>query len=149
MPAPGIWGPRLWEVLHKIGYHYENTSPATEILRRDARRELDWIINHLDTIVPCPECRHHIESHIKRYPIVSEKNIGRWIWNLHESVNEQLGKPKGPSYEEIVISKGNLHSLWKEYASSIYESVQMGNLPGKNLSEYARHLFLWKGFLGF
>lgn len=47
-----------------------------------------------DTIVPCPECRQHIDSHVRSRPITHEKNIGRWIWNLHGYVNERLGKPK-------------------------------------------------------
>jgi hypothetical protein len=146
MPAPGIWGPRLWKVLHRIGYYSKYS--VSDALRKDANRELYWLIQHLETIVPCPECRQHIESHRKAYPI-DESQIGKWIWEFHETVNERLGKPKGPEFSDILGNgKERLRTIWKEYTTSVFESVQMGNLPGKNISEFARHLFLWKGFMG-
>jgi hypothetical protein len=149
MPVPGIWGPQLWELLHKLGYFSDKQPIITEVLRRDTQREIEWLMNNLETIVPCPECRMHIETYRKINPISHGKGLGKWIWDLHESVNKRLGKPAGPAYPDILISKGNLHQLWKEYTKSVFESVQMGNLPGKNITAYARHLFLWKGFSGF
>lgn len=155
MPLPAVWGPRLWEILHKIGsYHWlQETSrqlahsPAT-VLAKDWRRELEWLINHLESIVPCAECRQHIESYRKIHPIYGV-NPGRWIWEFHEAVNERLGKPKGPEFSDEIGKHGkSLRALWKEYTGSIFESVQMGNLPGKNVSEFARHLFLFQGFSG-
>ena len=146
MPVPGIWGPRLWNLLHRIGYYTKHT-PAN-VLYTDARREFDWIIQHLETIVPCPECRQHIESYRKECPVPIE-GIGKWIWEFHEAVNERLGKPKGPEFSDTLGSgKDSLRILWRNYASSVFESVQMGNLPGKNISEFSRHLFLWQGFMG-
>jgi hypothetical protein len=148
MPVPGIWGPRLWKLLHRIGYYSAKYAPATDVLRKDARREFDWLIQHLETIVPCPECRQHIETHRKAFPYLYD-DIGKWIWEFHEAVNERLGKPKGPEYDDLIGSgNDNLRTLWKDYTTNIYESVQMGNLPGKNISEFARHLFLWQGFMG-
>lgn len=145
MPVPGIWGPRLWKVLHRIGYI---SKYPIDSLRKDANRELYWLIQHLETIVPCPECRQHIESYRKAYPI-EESEVGKWLWEFHEAVNERLGKPKGPEYSDILGNgKERLSTLWREYSSSVFESVQMGNLPGKNISEFARHLFLWKSFMG-
>ena len=148
MPVPGIWGPRLWQVLHRIGYY--SKSPVTDVLRKDASREFDWLIQHLETIVPCPECRQHIESYRKTNPIgSSSEGVGKWIWEFHEAVNERLGKLKGPEYSDTLGSgKENLRSLWREYTKSIFESVQMGHLPGKNISEFTRHLLLWQGFMG-
>jgi hypothetical protein len=149
MPTPGIWGPHLWQVLHRIGYYSTKHTPATDVLRKDARREFDWLMQHLETIVPCSECRQHIESHRKAFPVNSYEGVGKWIWEFHETVNERLGKPKGPEYSDSLGSgKDSLQTLWRAYTSSIFESVQMGNLPGKNISEFARHLFLWKGFMG-
>jgi hypothetical protein len=151
MPVPGIWGPRLWKVLHRIGYY--SKFPVSDVLRKDARREFDWIIQHLETIVPCPECRQHIESYRKSHPICDyPEGVAKWMWEFHEAVNERLGKPKWNIYfdtfDTLGSGKENLRSLWREYTKSIFESVQMGHLPGKNISEFTRHLLLRQGFMG-
>ena len=148
MPVPGIWGPKLWQVLHRIGYY--SKFPINDVLHKDATRELDWLIQHLETIVPCSECRQHIESYRKSHPICNcPEGEGKWIWEFHNAVNERLGKPNGYIYSET-LGNGNddLRSLWRAYTKCIFESVQMGHLPGKNISEFTRHLLLWQGFMG-
>jgi hypothetical protein len=152
MPLPSVWGPYLWAVLHRIGYR---AGKAPDIMARDEKRELDWLFAHLETIVPCVECRQHIEEYRKVHGIPVPADCGRWMWEFHEDVNRRLGKTSVP-YSGDLGSPGHalqtnksLRRLWREYCESIFESVQMGNLPGKNLTEFGRHLFLWQGFAGF
>ena len=148
MPLPSVWGPYLWVVLHRIGYR---AGKAPDIMATDEKRELDWLFAHLETIVPCVECRQHIEEYRKVHGIPVPAECGRWIWEFHEDVNRRLGKTGVPYSSELGSWPTNksLRRLWREYCESIFESVQMGNLPGKNLTEFGRHLFLWQGFAGF
>lgn len=151
MPVPGIWGPHLWAVLHRIGYR---AGKAPDIMAKDEKRELDWLLSHLESIVPCVECRQHIEEYRKTrgMPLPLPSELGKWVWEFHEAVNLRLGKVSGVAYSPSLGSlpaNKSLRALWREYTENVFESVQMGNLPGKNLSEFARHLFLWQGFAGF
>ena len=148
MPLPSVWGPYLWAVLHRIGYL---AGKAPDIMATDEKRELEWLFAHLETIVPCVECRQHIEEYRKVHGIPLPADCGRWMWEFHEDVNRRLGKT-GVPYSSVLSSSPkdkSLRRLWREYCESIFESVQMGNLPGKNLTEFGRHLFMWQGFSGF
>ena len=159
MNAPGVWGPHLWAVLHRIGFH---AGKAPEKLAKDERREFEWLINHLETVVPCAECRAHIEEYRRgRRPTASVSSLSsamaeegegaRWIWEFHEAVNARLGKT-GVDFSSDLgsyassASKKTLRQLWKTYTDTILTSVQVGFVSRESVSEFSRHLFLWQGF---
>lgn len=145
MNAPGVWGPPLWAVLHRIGFH---AGKAPEKLARDERREFEWLINHLETVVPCADCRAHIEEYRRgRRPSASIEG-GRWLWEFHEAVNARLGKTGVDFSSELgsSASKKTLRQLWKTYTDTILTSIQVGFVTRESVSEFSRHLFLWQGF---
>ena len=144
MNAPGVWGPPLWAVLHRIGFH---AGKAPEKLARDERREFEWLINHLETVVPCAECRAHIEEYRRGRRPSALTEGGRWIWEFHEAVNARLGKT-GVDFSSDLGSSSNktLRQLWKTYTDTILTSVQVGFVTRESVSEFSRHLFLWQGF---
>lgn len=145
MNAPGVWGPHLWAVLHRIGFH---AGKAPEKLARDEKREFEWLINHLETVVPCAECRAHIEEYRRaRKGVSPAANGARWIWEFHEAVNARLGKT-GVEFSSDLgsSSKKTLRQLWKTYTDTILTSVQVGFVTREAVSEFSRHLFLWQGF---
>jgi len=145
MNAPGVWGPHLWAVLHRIGFH---AGKAPEKLARDEKREFEWLINHLETVVPCAECRAHIEEYRRARKGVSPANAARWIWEFHEAVNARLGKTGVEFSSDLGSSspKKTLRQLWKTYTDTILTSVQVGFVTREAVSEFSRHLFLWQGF---
>lgn len=148
MNAPGVWGPHLWAVLHRIGFH---AGKAPEKLAKDERREFEWLINHLDTVVPCAECRAHIEEYRRGRKGFSSLSgdPARWIWEFHEAVNARLGKT-GVEFSSDLgsasASNKTLRQLWKTYTDTILTSVQVGFVSRESVSEFSRHLFLWQGF---
>jgi hypothetical protein len=149
MNAPGVWGPHLWAVLHRIGFH---AGKAPEKLARDERREFEWLINHLETVVPCAECRAHIEEYRRARKGFSpaSASASRWIWEFHEAVNARLGK-SGVDFSSDLGSSAfapnkTLRQLWKTYTDTILTSVQVGFVTREAVSEFSRHLFLWQGF---
>jgi hypothetical protein len=149
---PSQWGPKLWTILHSLGYyssqlHQDERVP--EIIKKDAMREVLWLLGHLETIVPCSECRQHIEEYRKTNGLVNTlEGVEKWTIDFHNAVNVRLGKPV---YTEKTIhhQKILLRSVWKEYMADISQPIMMGHLPGDGPLEFARHLFLWKGFVGF
>jgi len=146
---PSTWGPKLWKILHILGYYSKRVPPP---MRIDAKREVDWIIGHLETIVPCSECRLHIEEYRRTTGLPTTlEEVAKWIWTFHEAVNIRLGKCGVELSEGLgLIERGeSLKNLWANYNLEILQSVQMGQLPGLGIKVFKQHLFLWKGFCGF
>jgi hypothetical protein len=135
MPPPSVWGPLLWKVLHKIGLPSKNPS-----LRNDSEREGMWLITHLDTILPCKECRDHLIQFKRANPIPkSYATLGEWICALHNSVNEKLGKELCSPEPYDSDRKAD----WEKFVASVRESVLLRLITGEHVREYSRHVLLW------
>ena len=121
-------------------------------MKKDVKRQVDWLLVNLETIVPCVECRLHIEEYKRVNGLPGDlSDVGRWTWSFHEAVNKRLGK-SGVEFSDKLgaIERGeNLKNLWLNYTTEIYQSVQTGQLPGIGIKKFKEHLFLWKGFCGF
>ena len=120
-------------------------------MRLDAKRQIDWLLTHLETIVPCVECRLHIEEYRRAGLPASLEEVSNWVWTFHEAVNKRLGKPSFEFSEDLgqIEAGENLKNLWLNYTTEVYQAVQMGQLPGIGIKVFKQHLFLWKGFCGF
>ena len=141
MPLPAVWGPKLWAVLHAVGARAGMCSKA---MAADELRHSVWLLEHLETIVPCPECRAHIIGYRRSVPVPSAASeIGQWIWQFHEAVNERLGKPAGPPFTRDLGRQTGLLESWKEYQRCIQESVLKGSVPGDAMREWNRRFQLW------
>ena len=145
MPLPAIWGPKLWDILHGIGARAGKSMLQT---RRDEERELKWIFEHLEQIVPCQECRKHIIEYRKENPL-PEKGLGyaHWIWQFHEAVNARLGKPS------VVLVDGFgssviLTKAWTEFKNCMRDSLMKGSVKGEFVANWRLHMKLWQGFCG-
>jgi hypothetical protein len=135
MPPPSVWGPLLWDVLHGIG----PMSGQIPSLRKDSERECIWLLNHLEYIIPCKECIDHLIQFKRKNPVPkSYTNIGEWVCNLHNSVNEKLGK-KILQYNNINLEL----KAWDLYLESIKDSILLGLVAGDRLREFTRHMNLW------
>lgn len=142
MPLPAVWGPKLWAVLHAIGARAGAVS--NKALLQDETRYCLWLFEHLDQIVPCPECRAHIISYRRANPLPSEtKELGLWIWTFHEAVNARLNKPPGPPFTQMLGRQTSLLESWKEYQQSIRDSVSKGSVVGDAMREWNRRFQLW------
>lgn len=145
MPLPAIWGPKLWIVLHGIGAYAGKSMIQT---RKDEERELKWLIDHLETIVPCIECRDHIIRYRKEHPLPSHAaEYGYWIWKFHEAVNVRLEKPS-ISWSEEIGKRINLAKAWFEFKESLKESLLKGSVRGDFFATWKLHLQLWQGYCG-
>jgi len=135
MPPPSVWGPPLWNVLHRIGLPCKIPS-----LRNDSEREGIWLIRHLETVLPCKECRDHLIEFKKSNPIPkSYDTLGEWICALHNSVNKKLGKeicsPEPPQTD--------IQAEWTLFLNSVKETVILRLITSEHLREFSRHMNMW------
>lgn len=86
-----VWGPIFWNTLHIVTLGYP--VHPTEEDKMGARK----FFESLQTVIPCPICREHYKSHLAEMPVDealhSRSALIQWGWELHNRVNEMLGKP--------------------------------------------------------
>jgi hypothetical protein len=88
---PAIWGAHLWYVLHIITMTYpKEPSEYTKRAYHD-------FFNNLKDVLPCDICKKHYSKFIKEFPITphldSRENVVKWLIQIHNFVNLELGKP--------------------------------------------------------
>jgi hypothetical protein len=95
-----VWGPSQWHMLHTISFNYP-TNP-TEEQKNNYRN----FILSLENVLPCGACRKNLKNNLKNYPLTmnhmkNRNTFSRYIYNLHEIVNEMLDKKSGLSYCDV------------------------------------------------
>jgi hypothetical protein len=89
---PEVWGPIFWHTIHITALGY---SPNPTYGHKKAAKEF---YESLAFLIPCPVCRQHYETHLQKNPLTPHldrrDDLFRWTVNLHNAVNETLGKPR-------------------------------------------------------
>jgi hypothetical protein len=103
-PDASEWGPILWSILHGLAERVGSASFAQ--FQGDERRALIRVMKSLVKVIPCPSCKEHYEVYLKEHPVdkaILERPYGdlkayvkTWFWELHNWVNESLGRPLFP-----------------------------------------------------
>jgi hypothetical protein len=112
--SPDVWGPIFWNTMHivSLGYNPEPSKREQE----DAIR----FYKALETMLPCGICRSHYTQFLQEMPV--ERAVGSrddliyWVFQLHNKVNENLGK-RQISFDEYIrnmrsLAGGGTGSLW-------------------------------------
>lgn len=112
MPTTLEWGPIFWFCLHSIAAAY-SVAPTEE-----KRQSIAIYMEGLSRNLPCPVCAYHLSEYLKEHPIYphtdSREHLERFMYDLHESVNERLGKAKLHTFEEVQEAfSGN--KAWKKF----------------------------------
>lgn len=95
-----VWGPAIWHFLHTMSFNYP-MDPTDQ--------QKKWylhFIKSLKHVLPCGTCRMNLRKNFKKMPITmsdmqSRETFSRYIFNLHELINDMLKKPSGLTYEEV------------------------------------------------
>jgi hypothetical protein len=92
---PTIWGSHFWKTLHFITIGYP-LNPS----KKD-KTNISNIINSLETILPCGECRTHYKYNLKHHPLTDDilsikLKLIVWMHELHNIVNRLTGKEMPP-----------------------------------------------------
>jgi hypothetical protein len=84
MVRPEFWGAGTWKLLYSVVFDNENEDRTDE--------DIICLLKILEKTLPCDDCRKHYKAYIVSNP--PEGNLKIWVNNLHNSINDRLGKPR-------------------------------------------------------
>jgi hypothetical protein len=95
-----VWGPPLWHTLHIISFNYP-IEPTDE-----QKKQYYNFFSNLKNILPCKYCRDNLKKNLKTHKLTlsvfkNRDSLSKWVYELHEIVNEMLGKKSGLSYKDV------------------------------------------------
>jgi hypothetical protein len=94
-----VWGPILWHTIHVTALSYPSNPTYAQ---KKAAKEF---FESLAELIPCPVCREHYKVHIQKLPLTPHldrrEDLFRWTVELHNEVNQMLGKPIVSETESI------------------------------------------------
>ena len=86
------WGPSGWKFLHLITFAEEH--PIKQ------KKNLECFFSTLPYVLPCKFCRASLSEYIELHSIEKALNssepyaIGKWLWKIHNCVNDKLRTQK-------------------------------------------------------
>ena len=104
-----VWGPSQWHVLHTMSFNYPvNPTP------QDKRNYRNYILS-LKNVLPCGKCRDNLRKNFIKLPLLkkhmkSRQTFSKYIYDLHELINDMLGKKSGLSYDQVRNTYENFRS---------------------------------------
>ena len=95
-----VWGPSLWHYLHTMSFNYP--IHPTDVQKKYHKQ----FIQSLKYVLPCKYCRMNLRNNLKAVPLndtalKNRENFSRWMYDLHEHINQMLKKKSGLSYEDV------------------------------------------------
>ena len=108
---PDIWGLHGWKFMHYITLSYPEKPTEKE------KEDIKLFFNSVGRVLPCYLCRVNYEKHLNNSPlndtvISCEKNLSKWLVDIHNEVNNIHGKHKytmDEFYEEYLGKKNNCY----------------------------------------
>ena len=95
------WGSDAWHILHTIGLNTKVTSSN--------KGEFIVFINNFKNILPCQLCRDNFYIKKNTYLIneesISNKEYQKWMYNIHNMVNDSIYKNKISFDDHIKLHK--------------------------------------------
>uniref|UniRef100_A0A6C0HZ20 thiol oxidase n=1 Tax=viral metagenome TaxID=1070528 RepID=A0A6C0HZ20_9ZZZZ len=125
-----VWGPSMWHSLHSISFNYPiNPTP------KQKRDYMKFILN-LKNVLPCGKCRKNLVNNFKRLPLTmasmkSRATFSLYIYELHELINDMLGKKSGLSYDDV---RERYEHFRSRCTKSYHELIVMKKKTMKNRS---------------
>ena len=109
--GPAVWGPYFWTTMHIVSLGV-STKPSAE-----EQEGIRKFYESLQIVIPCPVCKNHYGEAIKAIPLRTESRdaLVEWVYDIHNRVNEQLGKPQ-MSWEGFI---GAMQSLGPPVRTSL------------------------------
>ena len=90
--GPNIWGPHLWKALHIISLGYPNEP------NEEQKKNYRTFFENFYQVLPCSICSNNYKKNLKELPITNDtmknqQNLVKWVIDVHNIVNKELGKP--------------------------------------------------------
>lgn len=101
-----IWGPPLWRILHTLAEARHDTPVVS------AARIAQWLTT-LSSILPCSFCRESYATFLQELQqlhgpletVIASGTLGRWMYDLHEKVNDKLDRQHASKVLEPVFKQ--------------------------------------------
>lgn len=95
-----VWGPVMWHMLHTISFNYP-CNPTKEQIS-----DYYKFFKKLQKILPCGTCRDNLVNNYKtlnfgKHYFKSRDTLSRFVYLLHETINNMLGKKSKLTYEAV------------------------------------------------
>jgi len=135
--SPNVWGPFFWHTIHIVALGYPKSPTYTD---KKCAKEF---FESLAFLIPCAVCREHYRAHLEKNPLTpfldSRTDLIKWTIEIHNQVNEMLGKPKWTLEETLAyyerLGRRNRSPVWrKEDMNEVdYRSFVKGFLTSAGL----------------
>ena len=145
------WGPPLWHILHTLAEKLgRQTHP---LLIQDEARLWGQLLLQTNTILPCKLCQAHYREWRTRHSLEGVRGTylrdesRRWLWALHENVNEERGIKSGVDLSGVEVlysgrTSADLQGDLETLLGVLQRATQAGLLDGAPVR-------VWKATLGF
>jgi hypothetical protein len=95
-----VWGPSAWHFIHTISFNYP-MNPSES----DKQNYMEFVLS-LKNVLPCGKCRKNLVKNFKKLPLTmtameNRATFSKYVYDLHEVVNEMLKKKSGLTYEDV------------------------------------------------
>jgi hypothetical protein len=95
-----VWGPPMWHYLHTMSFNYP-VNPTTK-----EKHDYMNFIKSLVNVLPCKYCRINLKKNFIKLPInlkvmENRHTFSKYVYDLHELINNMLNKKSGLTYEEV------------------------------------------------
>ena len=95
-----VWGPSMWHYLHIMSFNYPNKPTLA-----DKKNYRNFILN-LQNVLPCKYCRENLKKNFKFHKLTmavmkNRHTFSKYIYELHEIINNMLGKKSNLSYCDV------------------------------------------------
>ena len=121
-------------------------------LRGDEVRAWKSLITLLPKTLPCEDCRNHLNAYMTCHPFELPDDYGQinryirhWIYDVHESVNERLGKPSFDFNQLTAVYRPvNIRNTYDILNVLMKRAIQGAALPilsWQNWSKYAKTFY--------
>ena len=130
-----VWGPPLWHFLHTMSFNYP-VKPT-----KDDKQNYMNYIHSLKFILPCKYCRVNLKRNLKEtgFSIKCMKNrdtFSTFVFNLHNLINEMLGKKNILTYEDVKERYENFRSRCNKKTQKVkHFKMEKGKQCNKNKKE--------------
>lgn len=92
-----IWGPPFWHILHTISFNYPVNPTESD------KKNYLIFFNQLIYVLPCKSCRDNLKvtSNFNLDVFKNRYTLSKYIYDLHEIINDRLGKKSNLTYYQI------------------------------------------------
>ena len=97
--SPAEWGPSLWKLLHITAEHIGMSGKP--IIDTDAGQHLQYIINNIGDVLPCPDCQKHAREYLFTNKFNAKDKFGeelqiyvrKYMFDFHNAVRGRTTQP--------------------------------------------------------